>query len=64
MINAPEVSRLHALIYRQDGEAYVLDLSSANGTGIDGVAVKQSPVRLPDGSVLTLADLDFRFQMS
>ena len=64
VIDAPEVSRLHALIYRQDGEAYVIDLASANGTRIDGKAVKRSPVRLPDGSVLTLADLDFRFQMS
>ncbi|HUP15199.1 MAG TPA: FhaA domain-containing protein [Acidimicrobiia bacterium] len=64
VINAPEVSRLHALIYRQYGEAYVVDRASANGTAIDGVAVKKSPVRLPDGSVLTLANLDFRFQKS
>jgi hypothetical protein len=64
VINAPEVSRLHALIYRQDGEAFVIDLASANGTAVDGVRVKRSAVRLPDGSVLTLADLDFRFQMS
>ena len=64
VVNAPEVSRLHALIYRQDGEAYVVDRASANGTGIDGVAVKKSPRRLPDGSVLTLAHLDFRFQKS
>jgi hypothetical protein len=64
VINAPEVSRLHALIYRQDGEAYVIDRASANGTAIDGVAVKKAPIRLPDGSVLTLADLDFRFQKS
>ena len=64
VVQAPEVSRLHALIYRQDGEAYVVDRSSANGTGIDGVPVKKSPRRLPDGSVLSLAHLDFRFQTS
>jgi hypothetical protein len=64
IIDAPEVSRHHALIYRQDGEAFVVDLASANGTRIEGRAVKRSPVRLPDGSVLTLADLDFRFQVS
>ena len=63
VVNAPEVSRLHALVYRQDGEAFVVDLASANGTAVDGVRVKRSAVRLPDGSVLTLADLDFRFQM-
>ena len=38
VIDAPEVSRLHALIYRQDGEAFVVDLASANGTEIDGNA--------------------------
>ena len=63
VVNAPEVSRLHALVYRQDGEAFVVDLASANDTAVDGVRVKRSAVRLPDGSVLTLADLDFRFQM-
>ena len=64
VIDAAEVSRHHALIYRQDGEAFVLDLASANGTQIEGRPVKRSPIRLPDGSVLTLADLDFRFQIS
>jgi hypothetical protein len=64
IINAAEVSRHHALIYRQDGEAFALDLASANGTRIDGTTIKKSPIRLPDGSVLTLADLDFRFQVS
>lgn len=64
VVNAPEVSRRHALIYRQDGEAYVIDLASVNGTEIDGAVVRRSPVRLPNGSALTLASLDFRFQMS
>jgi pSer/pThr/pTyr-binding forkhead associated (FHA) protein len=64
IINAAEVSRHHALIYRQDGESFALDLGSANGTRIDGTTIKKSPVRIPDGSVLTLADLDFRFQVS
>ena len=62
-IDAPEVSRLHALIYRQDGEAYAIDRASANGTEIDGKAIKRAPTRLPHGSVLTLAHLDFRFQL-
>jgi hypothetical protein len=63
-ITAPEVSRRHALVYRQDGEAYITDLASANGTQIDGTSVKKSPVRLPNGSVLAIADLELRFQMS
>jgi hypothetical protein len=64
VIDTPEISRRHVLIYRQDGEAYVIDLISANGTQIDGIRVKRSPVRLPNGSVLTLAGLDLRFQTS
>ena len=63
IIDVPEISRLHALIFRQDGESYVTDFNSANGTEIDGKVVKRSPVRLPNGSVLTLADVDFRFQL-
>ena len=63
VINAPEVSRFHALIYRQDGEAYIIDRASANGTRIEGKAVRRAPTRLPNGSVLTLATLDFRFQL-
>ena len=64
VIDAVEVSREHALIYRQGGEAFVIDLSSANGTMVDGNAVHHAPVRLPDLSVLTLANLDFRFKIS
>jgi hypothetical protein len=64
VIDAAEVSREHALIYRQGGEAFVVDLSSANGTRVDGTAVKRTPVRLPDRSILTLANLDFRFKIS
>jgi len=63
-INSAAISRSHAVIFRQDGEAYVIDLGSANGTRADATVVKKSPVRLPNGSVLTLADVELRFQAS
>ena len=60
-INLPEVSRHHALIFRQDGQAFVVDLDSVNGTAIDGTRVRRVPMPLNNGSILTLAGADFRF---
>ena len=56
-----EVSRHHAIIFRQDGQAYVTDLESVNGTAIDGIRVGRVPMPLNNGSILTLAGHDFRF---
>ncbi|HKX75610.1 MAG TPA: FhaA domain-containing protein [Acidimicrobiia bacterium] len=64
VVDAAQVSRHHALLFRQDGQAYVVDLESANGTAVDGRPVKKTPVKLELGSVLTLAGLDFRFSPS
>jgi len=53
---AHQVSRRHARFYRdQQGELYVEDLSSANGTYIDGAAVEGAPSRLGSGQILRLA---------
>ena len=60
-INLPEVSRHHAIIFRQDSQAYVTDLESVNGTAIDGTPVGRSARPLNNGSVLTIAGSDFRF---
>ena len=43
VIDFPEVSRNHALIYRQDGQAYAADLGSSNGTWIDGIRIGSVP---------------------
>lgn len=64
VVNAPEVSRRHALVYRHDGEVYVRDLESANGTMVDGRAVRRTPAHLQQGSMLTVAGLEFRFTLS
>lgn len=57
---ASQVSRRHARFFRDEhGDLYVEDLSSANGTYIDGVAVEGQPNRLRSGQVLRLAlDVD------
>ncbi len=49
------VSRLHARIYFSDGEWFIEDLGSTNGTLVDGVEIKgKGPVRLKDGSRITV----------
>jgi hypothetical protein len=60
-INLPEVSRHHAIIFRQDGQAFVVDLDSVNGTSIDGIRVGRIPMPINSGSILTIAGSDFRF---
>ncbi|HEY6635220.1 MAG TPA: FhaA domain-containing protein [Acidimicrobiia bacterium] len=56
-----KVSRRHALIYREKGETWLRDLSSANGTSIDGVRLGSDAHRLEHGSVIGLADHRYRF---
>ena len=36
VINLPTVSRVHAKIRRRDGEYYLTDLNSRNGTAVNG----------------------------
>lgn len=60
-IASGEVSRRHAVVYREHGQVFVTDLDSSNGTLVDGVRVRSGPTRLVSGSVLTLAASRFRF---
>lgn len=55
------VSRSHALIWRQGGQAWVRDLGSSNGTAVDGLPVGDEAATLQHGSVVTFADRRFRF---
>ena len=56
-----DVSRKHALIWRSDGQAWIRDLGSSNGTSLDGVSVGSKPVLLTPGSVVSFAGHRFRF---
>ena len=44
-LNAPSVSRNHAKVYRENGQYYIEDLQSRNGTWINGNAI-ESGVRV------------------
>jgi pSer/pThr/pTyr-binding forkhead associated (FHA) protein len=48
-MNDPSVSRRHARFFTEQGTLWVEDLASANGTMVNGLAVKKnSPTELPD----------------
>ncbi|MGH8916174.1 MAG: FhaA domain-containing protein [Acidimicrobiia bacterium] len=56
-----DVSRKHALIWRSEGQAWIRDLGSANGTSVDGAAVGDRPLPLEHGSMVGLAGHRYRF---
>lgn len=59
-----DVSRRHALIYREHGLTFLRDLSSANGTFLDGARVDGGPVLVQNGSMVGLSDHRYRFRES
>lgn len=57
-----QVSRRHARIWTESGTVKIVDLGSSNGTGVDGSPVGESPVECEYGSVIRLADLNYRLE--
>jgi pSer/pThr/pTyr-binding forkhead associated (FHA) protein len=56
-----DVSRRHALLYRERGQAWIRDLSSANGTTVDGTRLGTDQVPVSHGSTIQLAGRRYRF---
>lgn len=56
-----DVSRRHALIYREKGQSWITDLASANGTSVDGTRIDREAVPIQHGSMVTLASHRYRF---
>ncbi len=57
------VGRLHAQIMCQEGQYYLLDLGSLNGTRVDGVPLRpKQPWPLANGSKILFADQKFTFR--
>ncbi len=50
------LSRLHCSFSIQDGQAYVQDLNSSNGTSLNGVELDDKPHLLRMGDVVTVGD--------
>ena len=57
------LSRRHAYIYHKDGQAYVEDLGSANGTFVDGQRLERA-VPLTEGAVVAFGGTHFVYRVS
>ena len=58
-IDHPSVSRRHALIVHQDGQTYLLDDGSRNGTWHNGLRIDR--VALRDGDTFSLGVVELRY---
>jgi len=56
-----EVSRAHCLVALKDGEIYVSDLNSTNGTFVDGVKIT-AVTMLPVGSILQVGNRSLKHE--
>ena len=61
MLPHDDISRRHALLWRQEGRTWIRDLASANGTFIDGYPVDEEGRQVTSGSVVGLSQHRFRF---
>ena len=58
------IGRLHAIIINRNGDAYLVDQDSVNGTSVNNVkASPRQETKLRDGDKITLADEDFTFNI-
>ncbi len=55
------VSRIHALLEARDGRTVVHDLSSTNGTTVNGTRIMH-PYALRDGDVVGFGSFELRFE--
>ena len=62
-LDAPNVSRQHAMIRTDDEGATFFDLDSANGSDVNGNPVR-GPVVLQDGDIIHVADVTLQFRDS
>ncbi len=62
VLSHDQISRRHARIWSESGSIRIEDLGSSNGTSIDGSPVGQTPAECEFGSVIRLADLNYRLE--
>lgn len=62
VIDSPQISRIHARIFKKNEEYYVMDLNSTNGTFINDEEIEiNSEVRLNNGDQIRFANIPFHF---
>jgi hypothetical protein len=55
-----DISRRHALVWRQDGQIWIRDLGSSNGTSLNGEPVGRGAAAVNPGAVLAFSDHRYR----
>jgi pSer/pThr/pTyr-binding forkhead associated (FHA) protein len=60
-LDAPDVSRRHAQIRRHEGDLIIEDLESANGTRLNGIAIRRSPLKA--GDIISIGASEFKVQV-
>ena len=64
IIEHAKVGREHARLYVKEGTLFVQDLSSTNGTWVDGQKVEaKESAKLSNGATLELGPVRFRVQL-
>jgi hypothetical protein len=58
-LNHSTVSRQHTLVFMQNGQAFVQDMESRNGTYLNGERVEEAP--LSSGDIVWVGDVALRF---
>ena len=58
-LNHSTVSRQHTLVYLENGQAFVQDMESRNGTYLNGERVEEAP--LSSGDIVWVGDVALRF---
>ncbi|MFV1999968.1 MAG: FhaA domain-containing protein [Acidimicrobiia bacterium] len=58
-----QISRHHAVVYREGGTAFARDLGSSNGTTVNGIRALSEPVSILAGDNVILGDLSFTSRM-
>ena len=62
-IDIPEVSRLHAVLFREGGRLWLADLGSANGSQINGTGIGNEPIEVGSGDMLSFGPITFALRV-
>ncbi len=58
-LDEEEVSRLHAVLFRQGGRLWIVDLDSANGSSVNGISLGSDPLEVGSGDMLSFGPTTF-----
>ena len=58
-LDEAEISRQHAVIFREAGRLWINDLGSANGTTVNGQAIGTEPTEIGAGDMLSFGPVTF-----